>query len=75
MKTVIATWRTTGHDFLELVKTDLGYSYVGNGCGGGLPASIGTDADAIAYMERPWGKGGAGPVTVLKTDRPSLKCR
>ena len=71
----IATWRTTGKDFLELTKTDLGYSYHGNGCGGTLPVAVATDEDAIAYMERPWGPRGAGPVTVLKTDRPSLKRR
>jgi hypothetical protein len=70
---VIATWKTSGYDYLELKRTDVGYAYTGNGCGGTLPTSILSDNDAIAYMERPWSNLGAGPVTVLKTDRPSLK--
>ena len=76
---IIARWETKGNDFLELRRVDLekvgiSYFYRGNGCGGGLPGTIKTDAGAIAWMDNPWGhKDGTGACTVLRSDRPSLK--
>lgn len=75
MKT-IASWEVKGgKDYLNLCKTDYDiYFYQGLTCGGVLPQSITDDNLAIEWMENPWGhKLGAGPVTVLKSDRPSLK--
>lgn len=68
----VARWETRGHDWLSLRRNGASYSYVGNGCGGTLPF-MPDDNAAVEWMERPWGKGGAGPVTVLRDDRPSLK--
>lgn len=87
-KTIVARWETRGKDFLELYRTNLttedidadgnhrgflqDYSYRGNGCGGGFFAK--DDKDAISRMEAPWGDPqGVGQVTVLKSDRPSLR--
>ncbi len=81
---LVARWQTKGNDWIELWKLteysprsgvgyDGVYHYKGKGMGGGIPNTVKTDTEAIAYMERPWGRGGAGPATVLKTDRPSLK--
>lgn len=68
-------WETRGNDFLSLIKDELGvYSYRGS-CGGGVLPAMPDDETAIAYMERPWGKHGAGAVTVLREDRPSLQRR
>jgi len=76
MKTekAIARWETRGNDYLELfrLETPGGYQYKGKGCGGVFLAE--SDADAIKQMEAPWGDSkGTGAVTVLKTDRPSLR--
>jgi hypothetical protein len=72
---LIASWKTKGKDYINLYfNEDNGlkyYHYEGNGCGGALP-KLENDDKAIEWMEEPWGKG-AGPVTVLKSDRPSLK--
>jgi len=81
---LIARWQTKGKDWVELWKyTDYTpregqgydgvYYYKGKGMGGGLPNTVRTDAEAVAYMERPWGRGGAGQAFILKLDRPSLK--
>ena len=70
----VALWRTKGNDFLLLYifDTPRAYSYKGNGCGGGFFAD--NDEDAIRKMELPWGSPeGTGQVTVLKSDRPSVK--
>jgi hypothetical protein len=73
----LARWETRGKDWLELFKYKSDkhgtvYHYRGNGCGGGVTAS--TDEEAIAAMENPWGHpNGTGQVTVLKTDRPSVR--
>lgn len=65
-KKVIATWRTSGKDFLILyLHMDGVYSYSGNCCGGVLP-TLGNDEEAIEYM-------GEHAVTVLRSDKPSLK--
>ncbi len=73
---VIARWETTGNDWIELIRHEFargsGYTYRGKGMGGML-GEISNDRDALAWMTAPWGKHGAGPVTVLKTDRPSLR--
>jgi hypothetical protein len=70
---IIARWEAKGgRRYLVLYVGDLGYFYRGDGCGGGLPAMPNDDA-AIEYMERPWGQGGAGPVTVLRSDFPSVR--
>jgi hypothetical protein len=72
---IVARWETRGKDYLELTKDEgrgRWYSYKGNGCGGGFEAD--SDAAAIQRMENPWGHpDGTGQVTVLKTDRPSLR--
>lgn len=69
---IVARWETKGKDWLELVHRDSGYWYRGNSCGGGIDAA--DDAEAIGRMEAPWGdRRGVGQVTVLKSDRPSLK--
>lgn len=79
---IIARWETRGKDWLELRsngpsmhpdnKGMCDYSYRGNGCGGGFACK--DDADAISRMEAPWGDPrGTGQVTVLKTDRSSLR--
>lgn len=70
-KRLVARWQTKGNDYLNLFASTTGYYYEGKDCGGNLPTLPNDDA-AIAWMERPW-NGGAGPVTVLKTDRPSLQ--
>lgn len=72
---IIARWETKGKDWLELLHHPAyGYSYRGNGCGGGLHACITSDADAIAAMEAPRGSvTGWGQADVLKSDRPSLR--
>jgi hypothetical protein len=78
----IAFYKTKGNDWLELFDNGpmthpdhIGmrdYSYRGNGCGGGFCAPH--DVEAISRFEAPWGdKRGVGQVTVLKSDRPSLK--
>jgi len=78
----IARYETKGNDWLELFDNgpathpdNLGlrdYFYKGNGCGGGFCAADNTEA--ISRFEAPWGdKRGVGQVTVLKSDRPSLK--
>jgi len=71
MKVVVARWETKGNDWLELHRDASGYTYAGRDCGGVLP-SMASDAEAIAWMERDWGRG-AGPVTVLRSDRRSLR--
>jgi len=86
MNNVIARWETRGKDWLELYRHEgmtmlrsgsdterlPAYGYRGNGCGGGFGAT--DDADAISRMEAPWGDPrGTGQVTVLKTDRSSLR--
>lgn len=70
---IIARWQTRqGKQWIELcVNAQGAYSYRGSGQGGALPSMPSDDA-AIAYMERPWDQG-AGPVTVLQTDYPSVK--
>ncbi len=77
MKRKIARWEAKGgKQYLELYHDTNAagpyYSYEGNDCGGTLPRQENDEA-AIAYMERPWGRGGAGPVTVLRSDFPSTK--
>lgn len=73
MKRNVARWEVKGgKDFLQLQEENGHYTYTGPTSGGSLPA-LPNDEAAIAYMERPWGNGGAGPVTVLKSDRPSTK--
>lgn len=78
----IARYETKGKDYLELFdngpsahpdnKGLRDYYYKGNGCGGGFCAAH--DVDAISRFEAPWGdQRGVGQVTVLKSDRPSLK--
>jgi hypothetical protein len=64
MNIVVARWKTKGKDFLELHQSQLGFSYVGNGCGGWLTSV--TKELATQEME-------VGPVKVLRSDRPSLK--
>lgn len=73
MVEVIAHWETRGNDFLTLSRTaHKQYSYRGNGCGGCFVAE--SDSAAIDRMNAPWGsKDGAGAVTVLQSDRPSLR--
>jgi hypothetical protein len=75
MRTV-AEWKTKGKDFIRLeYSTNVHggyYRYTSNYGGGTLPV-MADDKAAIEYMERPWGHGGAGPVTVLLSDRSSLK--
>jgi hypothetical protein len=74
MNNVIARWETRGKDWLELFRLDAPYryQYKGNGCGGVFFAK--NDEDAIGQMEAPWGDPrGTGQVTVLKSDRPSLR--
>lgn len=80
---IVARWETRGKDFLQLSAGTLrttdeagnvlvDYSYSGNACGGGFWAQ--SDEEAIARMESPWGAPcGVGQVTVLKSDRASLK--
>jgi len=68
----IARWETRGKDYLSLRRDGDNYFYEGNDCGGTLPPCE-NDKAAIAWMERPWGAGGAGPATVLWFDRTSLK--
>lgn len=71
---LVARWETSGNDWIELRQSSFDYYYRGNRCGGFAADKTATDAEAIAAMERPWGSlGGAGQVTVLKTDRPSLR--
>ena len=72
---LVARWETKGKDWLELLVTPSGYyHYRGNGCGGGPDRTVTNDAAAVAYMTAPWGAvGGTGQVTVLQSDRPSLK--
>ncbi len=73
-KAVVARWETRGNDWLELTRGEKPncYWYSGNGCGGGFDAK--DDADAIRRMELPWGSPeGTGQVTVLKSDRPSVR--
>jgi hypothetical protein len=76
---VVARWQTSGWDWINLESYvsdvhGLTYCYIGNGGGGGLPAHVKTDEDAIAWMDNPWGhKDGTGACTVLRSDRPSLK--
>jgi hypothetical protein len=71
----IARWEARGKSFLSLTKSERpngGYTYIGDGCGGGFNAD--TDAEAVAYLERPWSHpNGAGAVTILQSDRPTLK--
>lgn len=70
----VARWETRGKDWLELTKGEKPntYWYRGNGCMGGFDAP--SDVAAIQRMESPWGHPqGTGQVTVLKTDRPSLR--
>lgn len=75
----IAHWQTKGKDYLDLFNNGPAlagkgndYFYSGNGCGGGFTAL--SDEEAISRMEAPWGDPrGTGQVTVLKSDRPSLK--
>jgi len=71
----VARWETRGKaHWLELTRgeTPNSYWYRGNGCGGGVDAV--DDADAVRKMELPWRHPeGTGQVTVLKSDRPSLK--
>lgn len=72
--TLIARWAAGGGKrYIELSRhSSGGYSYRGAHSGGCLPA-MPDDAAAVAYMERPWGSGGAGPVTVLKADFKSVR--
>jgi hypothetical protein len=76
---LIASWETSGKDFLHLfearcAKLGINYCYRGKGCGGGLPLSITTREAAVAWMDNPWGHPeGTGACTVLRADRPSLK--
>lgn len=72
-KTVVASWHGKGNDFVHLYHhQDTGYTFGSSDGGGSLPQMANHD-EAIAHMERPWGKGGAGPVTVMKEDVKSLK--
>ncbi len=71
MKRIVAHWKTRGKDYLTLHESNGTYTYEGNDCGGVLPPQA-NDACAIAAMEAPWGRQ-TGPVTVLRTDRPSLR--
>lgn len=71
-KRIVARWQTRGKDWLELYHDGAGYSYSGKSCGGTLGAQP-DDTAAIAWMERPWGLFGAGPVTVHKADKPTMK--
>lgn len=66
-KRVVARWENRGNFWLELLHGPSGYSYRGDGCGGTMGREIATDEQAIAYMVRPWGQFGAGPVTVHMT--------
>lgn len=76
---LVARWETRGKDWLELLDNGAchnapgrDYFYKGNGCGGGFTAK--DDEEAVRRMEAPWGDPrGTGQVTVLKTDRPSLR--
>jgi hypothetical protein len=74
-KNEIARWEARGKSFLSLTKSERpngGYLYTGDGCGGGFNAN--SDAEAIAYLERTWSHpNGAGAVTILKSDRSTLK--
>ena len=78
-QTIVARWETKGKGYLQLSKTEkpngtgFWYSYTGDGCGGSMGNDVTTDEQAIAWMERPWGQSGAGPVTVHRAGRPSLK--
>lgn len=71
---IVARWEAAkGKRFVELRRESDGtYSYKTDG-GGGAGFSFASDADAIAWAEKPWGPGGAGPVTVLKSDFPSVR--
>jgi len=71
---VVARWETKGKDWLELTRGENKptYWYHGNRCGGGFDAI--DDNDAIRKIQLPWGHSeGTGQVTVIKSDRPSLK--
>ena len=71
---LVARWETTGKDWIELIRCEAPnyYCYKGHQCGGGFRAK--DDEDAIHKMNNPWGHPeGAGPVTVLQYDRPSLR--
>ncbi len=75
-KTLVARWETRGKDWLELTRGEKPGTYWYKGgpsyCGGGFDAP--SDEAAIQHMENPWGHPeGTGQVTVLKTDRPSLR--
>lgn len=69
---IVARWETKGRDWLDLQEDHGIYGYTGNGCGG-IFGPLADDEAAIAAMEMEWGPGGAGPVTVLRTDRASLR--
>lgn len=68
----IARWEAKGGKrWIALYKDEQGYTYKGDSQGGVLSYQE-NDANAIAKMEQPWGTGGAGAVTVLKSDFPSV---
>jgi hypothetical protein len=70
---VVARWETKGGKrWIQLEYHKGCYQYSCDNGGGVLPKHN-SDKSAIAYMEEPWDRFGAGPVTLLQMDFPSVR--